>query len=1185
MTIKNLFNKQKEQTLPAKQVQQQTLKTIASEVESSDYAWEYQKSLELHLEDVDFSDPKNFVKFGTARKYYEGLVDRTTKYYPYDGSKSQQLAFENSLNSLERYELVNNYPRSTGYVNFASDGWGNISGIQSNGYGLPETTEYIYFYNQATDNVYDPTKGRRENTRFVFASGSTIEFWLKKEAFANTSTQTSKEAIFYTRTADDSKRLIVYLSGGVGASSSIYTQYLTYVPSTATERFLFNFDTGLATIADSTWHHYALSYYTSSTYYACDFYLDGKYKSTSLSIFTGFVDITGSAYGTIGSLGGPTTTGLDLTGYGKLSGSIDEFRFWNKKRDAKQIGLNYFTNVGGGTNTDLANIDLGIYFKFNEGITEETSSDSIVLDYAGRNCNGVFVGYNSGSSRSSGSAITETQERPEKGTPIIYVTHPEVQTYLSDKLIISDQYDFSNNFSIRNSMPSWVLDTDDQGGTITDTSGNGEGNGELGNLLQTLSSYLDSLYLQITTLRKIKDLSYINHSGSASNINNVLLTSNGFDLPNLFLGVDTIQFLFEQDSKRTYDESISKIKNTIYKNIYNNLPILNKSKGTENSIKSLIRTFGVNEDIFSLNIYANNVQYKFENRYVNKSVKKDYIDFTPFSSSQNPQGVIYQQVRTSVPSGEASTSFITGTSNPEIPLTAEYNFIVPESHSTPNSFSYQTLSYNTASLFGIRTANNTGTGTTIPANDPAGIKAYLVYRDNKGYFSLSCQTASIELTSSIFEDIMTNQHWNLSFQLVPFFTGSSYNLIFSGYSNHILDQFRSFSVSSSLTYDEGFGILQNNKRLYVGAERTNITGALVQPSVVRGLSARYWADSMLEEELMSHAMSPYNYGRSSPSSPYHLSLGEYFPKSESLLLHWDFSEVSASDSGGEIDVIYDVSRNVSSYNNSVLSGLTGMVYLGSGYGFAENASIKKKELVYVSERQSPENLYSSQLINILDTDDNYSLISNRPQSYFFSLEASMYDMISKNMLNLFASALELDNFVGEPMNLYKGQYSRMRHFKKIFFEKVQNVPDLDKYVAVYKWIDDALDNILANLIPVSANASEKVRTIIENHILERSKIQYYLLPGKKVTSDAKNSFTTDQDQSPPPGNDSNNKEKNQRKRVLAQETRGLYGYSSTTRPYVEGDQEVLLSPIVQGDLVGPVASYGVVIATRIGRGR
>ena len=79
-------------------------------------------------------------------------------------------------------------------------------------------------------------------------------------------------------------------------------------------------------------------------------------------------------------------------GFGKLSGSLDEFRFWKTKRSSKDIGRNWFAQVDGGSNVEDPNVDLGIYYKFNEGITLTSSIDKVVLDYSGRVSNGNWVG-------------------------------------------------------------------------------------------------------------------------------------------------------------------------------------------------------------------------------------------------------------------------------------------------------------------------------------------------------------------------------------------------------------------------------------------------------------------------------------------------------------------------------------------------------------------------------------------------------------------------------------------------------------------------------------------------------------------------------------------------------------------------------------------------------------------------
>jgi hypothetical protein len=1088
MSIKDLWQKQKENKLSVKTINSQNSQEFFNEVESPDYVTQYQKSINLYLQDVNFATASNFARFGSARKYYENLTTRITEtytgkdvYYPYDGSKAKQLEFENNLNPYEKYIFLYEYPRSTGYVEFGRT-WDAVgSGVS--GFGATNTPEYIKFFNQNNDNIYDPDNGLRENTRFIPESGSTIEFWMKKNAFPNSATQTAKECIFYTKTYDSDKLLIIYIDQAVNTGSFV----INYKYSNLGTSDLIYVSSSLSTLADSNWHHHAFVFSTSSGKTSIDYYLDGVYRNTNSTSTTSLTySLTGSCLNAIGALGGKiTSAGSDLIGYGKLSGSIDEFRFWNTKRNAKQIGLNYFTTIGGGNNV-INNSSIGIYYKFNEGIYGDSSVDSVILDYAGGNCNGQFVGYNS-NSRNTGSAITSTQDNPELGTPILRYGDPLVQTFLTEKLYYADEHDFTNNFMLKNSIPSWILDQDnDNGGTLV-------------NFLQTIASYLDTLYLQIKTQKDLKNKDYLNYEGKAPPFSDLLLTSAGFDLPSLFLNTDIVQSLLNQDSKKTYNESINDLKNIIYKNIYNNLELLYKSKGTENSIKQLIKNFGVNQDIFSLNIYSNNTQYELENNFVNKSIKKDYIDFTPFSSSINSTAVVYQ-----INTESGTSPFITGTLNNQLSFTAECDVVIPSFPKNYDYLQYKTLTWNTSSVFGIRTAGpgTVGLGgitydTIVPSGDPAGLKVRFIYRDNKGYFSLNYPSASVTLTSSIFEDITTDQHWNLSVRLKPVYTGSSYVLEFAGYSNFVSDNFRSFSVSSSLPSTSGSLLLSTSKRLYVGAERDDVTGSLVYKSLIKGLSAKYWADYLTAEELKEHAKNPNNYGRLQPYEPYTLATSSYIPKSETLLLHWDFTNVTSSNSNGNINLIYDLTSGNTfgnSYANTPLEYLVGRRYDGKGYGFNPSSTIKNYELVYSSEQQSPENVYSNQLVNILATDDDYYTTAIRPQKYFFSLENSMYDVISKNMLNMFASIVEFNNFIGEPGNLYKAQYSKLKFFRKIFFDKASNTPDLDKYVGIYKWLDDALDSILFNLIPASANANDKIRTMVENHVLERSKIQLHLLP-------------------------------------------------------------------------------------------
>ena len=68
---------------------------------------------------VDFASASNFVRYGSAKKYYETSFDRITNEYPYDGSSAEKQEFHNSSSYLDLYIYDHEYPTTTGYGNFA----------------------------------------------------------------------------------------------------------------------------------------------------------------------------------------------------------------------------------------------------------------------------------------------------------------------------------------------------------------------------------------------------------------------------------------------------------------------------------------------------------------------------------------------------------------------------------------------------------------------------------------------------------------------------------------------------------------------------------------------------------------------------------------------------------------------------------------------------------------------------------------------------------------------------------------------------------------------------------------------------------------------------------------------------------------------------------------------------------
>ena len=217
-----------------------------------------------------------------------------------------------------------------------------------------------------------------------------------------------------------------------------------------------------------------------------------------------------------------------------------------------------------------------------------------------------------------------------------------------------------------------------------------------------------------------------------------------------------------------------------------------------------------------------------------------------------------------------------------------------------------------------------------------------------------------------------------------------------------------------------------------------------------------------------------------------------------MALYWDFSTVEKSGPGipnnpttnDATFFAHDLSSG--SIDNSDRWGWLGQIvektHPAQGDYFEPNdTQVVDREYAYSAKTKLPETLNSSDMIEITQRDDDVFMKGARPVTHFWALEKSMYQTISEEMVNIFASIQDFNNLVGQPVNRYRMEYKDLGKLRELFFNKVQNTPDLDKYIDFYKWLDSSLNEMLQQLIPASANFSSSMRTIIESHVLERNK--------------------------------------------------------------------------------------------------
>ena len=455
-------------------------------------------------------------------------------------------------------------------------------------------------------------------------------------------------------------------------------------------------------------------------------------------------------------------------------------------------------------------------------------------------------------------------------------------------------------------------------------------------------------------------------------------------------------------------------------------------------------------------------------------------------------------------SNTSQQSFLSGTYDSNLGMSYQVETYFPEMFDITSDL-HQDVPFTTSSLFGVHDARDDYADLTWASGDVSNFQVYAV-RDRKNsrdaYFKLSSSTGGPfpTITSSLFRDVYENKRWNVSvrikpslYPLSPILSGTvndTYIVEFYGYNYESGELRDSFELSSSVTLAAATASLEANKRLYLGAHRTNFTGAVVTRSDVKLSSARVWYAYLEDEVLTAHAIDASSYGTLNPSRNFPgIHSSSFVPERETLGLHWDFASVTGSDVSGQFTVPDINSGSFGSLSDIAFAGVkTNIQYPGRGDKFpASSTQVVDTEYIHSYKLQPPDVINSSDMVNILGESDTKFTRETRPLNYFFAIEKSMQQIISEEMMNMFATLKDFHNVIGHPVNRYRMRYNDLDYLRTLYFRRVQNEPDFEKFVDYYKWIDSSISAMIDQLIPASAEFASNIRTVIESHVLERNK--------------------------------------------------------------------------------------------------
>jgi hypothetical protein len=755
------------------------------------------------ISDVDYSNPENFAKFGLAEEYYKNAINYIATEYPFDGSKSKKFKWINDLNELEYYIFNNEFPKYAGYI--------ELSGTQYIGAFSPSRD----IDETGSQNVY--INGERYFVRenLNFTDGFAFESWIK---FSNT---TNTSSILTINTVQSS-------SGGVSDKNflQIYVDSgkINLSGTTATSNFAYD-------LSNDVWHHYAISINENSS----SLFVDGILQEKILT--SNFSDTAEKyVFYKIGLVPISITSSFGLTGsYSKIptfkigSGSIisfDETRFWNSEKTIEKIGRNWFTQIHGNDFSDDNNSSLILYYKFNEGWNV---SSSYCLDYSGFRNHGYIYNFNDYNCRKSGSAINssslvqDVEIENQIYVPSLSYSTDILVPFYDAKVEIGKEYDTNNLHSLYKKFPSWVLEQEEEQETK-----------HLKQIIQIVSSYFDDLYNKIGEINKLKNIKYSQNSDSLYPFYDKILTSTGFDVTDLFSNLNILEKISSRTETNIFDEDISKIKNSIFQNIYNNLAYILKSKGTEKSLRSFLRSYGISENLVRINLYADKSNYTVSDKYSETIVKKKTITLT---GNQN--------------------IFLNGPSIPSSnTYTLETSVIFPK-----NLLPEQ---YTTSSIAGIYVTNNL----TDYTPDSSKNQFYLYVENDVNGHRFCFRTGSskeLAASSSYFYDLYDNTVWNFAIGFYPDIetlngapTTYNFKIDFRAVNTnkdnpqYITGSFNGHS--SAVANNSGY------QRYYIGAEKTNMSGSVIKNANAKYLYCNFWQKYLSNDELISHNRDILSYG-------------------------------------------------------------------------------------------------------------------------------------------------------------------------------------------------------------------------------------------------------------------------------------------------------------------------------------
>ena len=641
---------------------------------------------------------------------------------------------------------------------------------------------------------------------------------------------------------------------------------------------------------------------------------------------------------------------------------------------------------------------------------------------------------------------------------ILYRTSQSAATdWYTEQLLSASAYDKANKNRLQSHLPMFVQDDDE--------------NKVFLKFVDMIGHHFDDMWVFIKSMTDVYDKRDKLTEGVAKNLLEPVAKSLGWTvhdgkdliaLPQYMFGMMVSGSEKPQEYSITPDRDISR---EIWSRIVNNMPYFLKTKGTARAIKGLISCYGIPSSILRVIEYGGP---KLPGQSAEHFLTRKFTKALNFYGAGNNTYVQYN-AWSPVISGSAPTN--------RVPDTIEFRF--------------------KAATGSNQVLVRRDTDWAIRLKDNGSV-------DNRGYvsFMLSGSDGYKEVSSSNFP-VYDNEFWSV--MLTRTMSGSG-----AFVSSDAKNQDIAYTLHTK-KYDAGRSkiIYESSETLYItgssdavqqtynlaysgsaksvtigGPEQNTYFGESFSGSM---MEYRNWTTALNTASFDNHVAAPIAFDGNTPSASYIDLVTRYSfddDKDLSVTANRWFQDVTADTSFTASATPYNYTSGMGDHFSPVVDE-TKMKVPNLGPSGRSSRKVRIEADTLIDKVGSPVLKFGESIT--IPAYDNAPIDSNK-LGIFFSPSAAIDEDIILSMPNL-----DFDQYIGDPRDQYKEQYSGLVEARNLYWQKYSGPNNFWDYLRLIKYYDSSLYEQVKDLVPARANAT--VGILIEPTVLERDKI----IVGKKPT--------------------------------------------------------------------------------------